>query len=84
MRDELDNTLELIDILENGGMELVSHASPPFPEDTFLLGADLIEQLKMKRKVMLTIGPILKVISQHHLNNLKSWRKTCPQKGVIC
>ncbi len=53
MRDELDNTQELISILENGGMELISHASGPFPEDTFLLGGDLIHQLKMKRQIML-------------------------------
>ncbi len=53
MRDELDNTQELIDLLGKGGMDLVCHASPPFPEDTFLLGADLIDQLKLKRNVML-------------------------------
>lgn len=53
MRDELDNTLELIDVLEDGGMELVSHAQDPFEEDTFVLGADLIEQLKLKREIML-------------------------------
>ncbi len=53
MRDELDNTLELIDVLEDGGMELVSHAQVPFEEDTFVLGANLIEQLKKKRKIML-------------------------------
>ena len=53
MRDELDNTQELIDLLENGGMDLVVHAKAPFKEDTFLLGADLIEQLKQKRKIMM-------------------------------
>lgn len=53
MRDELDNALELIHVLENGGMEFISHADDPKYEDTFLLGPDLIEQLKTKRKIML-------------------------------
>ncbi len=38
MRDEYDNAQELIDLLENGGMEFVCHAEAPFKEDTFLLG----------------------------------------------
>jgi hypothetical protein len=53
MRDELDNAQDLIDLLEDGGMDLVVHAKPPFKEDTFLLGADLIEQIKQKRKIMM-------------------------------
>jgi len=53
MRDELDNTQELIDLLENGGMDLINHANDQKREDTFLLGSDLIEQLKQKRKIML-------------------------------
>jgi hypothetical protein len=53
MRDELDNTLELIDVLEDGGMEFISHADNPDYEDTFLLGPNLIDQLKLKRKIML-------------------------------
>ena len=53
MRDELDNTQELIDLLENGGMDFVNHANDQKHEDTFLLGSDLIEQLKQKRKIML-------------------------------
>ena len=53
MRDELDNTQELIDILVNGGMDFISHANDSKYEDTFLLGPDLIEQLKLKRKIML-------------------------------
>ncbi len=53
MRDELDNTLDLIDLLEAGGMKFISHADDTFHEDTFLLGPDLIEQLKLKRKIML-------------------------------
>ena len=53
MRDELDNTQELIDILEDGGMEFICHAENPKYEDTFLLGPDLVDQLKLKRKIML-------------------------------
>lgn len=53
MRDELDNAQELIDLLEKGRMELIWHAKDQVHEDTFLLGQDLIAQLKMKRKVML-------------------------------
>ena len=53
MRDEFDNTEELIELLGNGGMDLIVHARPPYKEDTFLLGANLIEQLKLKRKVMM-------------------------------
>ena len=53
MRDELDNTQELIDLLEDGGMEFICHADDPKYEDTFLLGPDLVEQLKKKRKIML-------------------------------
>ncbi|MBN1339427.1 MAG: hypothetical protein JXA03_08890, partial [Bacteroidales bacterium] len=36
-----------------GGMKLICHASDPKYEDTFLLGPDLIAQLKLKRKIML-------------------------------
>ncbi len=53
MRDELDNTQELIDLLENGGMEFISHSEDAKFEDTFLLGPDLVVQLKLKRKIML-------------------------------
>ena len=53
MRDELDNTQDLIDVLEDGGMEFIAHAKDPKYEDTFLLGPDLIGQLKSKRKIML-------------------------------
>ena len=53
MRDELDNTQELIDLLEDGGMDLICHARVPADEDTFLLSPDLVNQLKLKRKIML-------------------------------
>ncbi|MBS1574043.1 MAG: hypothetical protein JST09_01965, partial [Bacteroidetes bacterium] len=53
MRDELDNAQELIELLQNGGMNLVCHAKDSLHEDTFLLGPDLINQLQKKRKIML-------------------------------
>jgi hypothetical protein len=52
-RDELDNTQELIDILENGGMDLLNYTKDAKYEDRFVLGPDLIKQLKKKRKIML-------------------------------
>ena len=53
MRDELDNTTEMIALLESGGMDLISHAKDPEYEDTFVLGPDLIDQLKKKQKIMI-------------------------------
>lgn len=52
MRDELDNTTALIRLLENGGMSQVLTAREPAEEDTFLLGPDLIAQLKRKCSIM--------------------------------
>lgn len=52
MRDELDNTGELIDLLENGGMGQVQVAPAAEQEDTFLLGPDLVAQLRKKRLIM--------------------------------
>jgi len=52
MRDEFDNTNELIAMLEDGGIELVARAENPRYEDTFLLGPDLIDQLKKKARIM--------------------------------
>ncbi len=52
MRDEFDNTNELIVLLENGGLELVARAKDPKYEDTFLLGPDLIGQLRKKAAIM--------------------------------
>jgi hypothetical protein len=53
MRDELENTQELINALEEGGTRLVCVSPTPQTEDTFTLGPNLVEQLKMKRKIML-------------------------------
>ncbi len=52
-RDELDNTQELIDLLQKGGIDLVIYSKDPVYEDRFVLGPDLIKQLQKKRKVML-------------------------------
>jgi len=52
MRDEFDNTNELIALLERGGLELVAKAKEPRYEDTFLPGPDLIDQLRKKTRIM--------------------------------
>jgi hypothetical protein len=53
VRDELDNSLELISLLESGGTEVIVTAAKPEDEDTFILGPDLAGQLRKKRAVML-------------------------------
>ena len=53
MRDELDNTTQLIQLLEQGGIKQVILAASPVYEDRFLLGPSIIDQLKKKRKIML-------------------------------
>lgn len=52
MRDELDNTTDLISLLEKGGMSQVLLAKDPADEDPFLLGPDLLNQLRMKCQIM--------------------------------
>ena len=52
MRDELDNTARLVDILENGGLRQLALAPAPELEDTFLLGPDIVGQLKQKMAIM--------------------------------
>lgn len=53
MRDELDNTVELITVLEKEGLNQICLAKDQKHEDTFLLGPDLINQQKRKCKIML-------------------------------
>lgn len=53
MRDELDNTWELTEILEQGGINLLCLAKDNAHEDCFLLGPEIIAQLKNKQKIML-------------------------------
>ena len=45
MRDELDNTTELIQLLEGGGSSQVLTATDPADEDPFLLGPHLLQSL---------------------------------------
>ena len=52
MRDELDNTTELLQVLEQTGLDIICHSETGEEEDTFKLGPDLIEQLKKKMKIM--------------------------------
>lgn len=53
MRSELDNTQSLIDLLQQGGIRSLCLAPDKAHEDCFLLGPDLVAQLKKKRKIML-------------------------------
>lgn len=53
MRDELDNTTELIEILQQSGTDILCLALKPTYEDCFLLGPDIISQLKKKSNIML-------------------------------
>ncbi len=52
MRDEFDNINELIALLEHGGAERVFTAPDARHEDTFILGPDLVGQLRQKAKIM--------------------------------
>jgi hypothetical protein len=52
MRDELDNTTGLIELLESGGINQVLTATDPADEDPFLLGPGLVEQLRQKCRIM--------------------------------
>ena len=53
MRDELDNTQELIELLEAGGIRSLCLAKDSGREDVFLLSPDIISQLRQKRTIML-------------------------------
>ena len=52
MRSELDNAVEMIGLLEKGGMRQMVVAETAAEEDTFLLGPDLIAQMKKKCAIM--------------------------------
>lgn len=52
MRDELDNTDTLIDILERGGLSQLALAPSADLEDTFFLGPNFLDTLKQKRRIM--------------------------------
>jgi hypothetical protein len=51
-RQELDNTAELIRLLEKGGLRFFAHARRPEDEDTFLFGPDIVGALRQKRRLM--------------------------------
>ena len=53
MRDELDNTTALLKLLEKEGIKNLSLAADRKHEDPFLLGPDIISQLKKKQIVMI-------------------------------
>ncbi len=54
IRDELDNTLELIGLMEEEGSDqILVRTNEPEDEDTFILGPDVVEQLRKKRRIML-------------------------------
>ncbi len=52
LRDELDNAAEFERLLRDGGMDAITHAHGPVVEDTFVLGADLPEQVRTKQRLM--------------------------------
>jgi hypothetical protein len=52
MRDEIDNTHELIALLEKTGQDLVYRAPTAELEDMFVLGPDLLGALRQKAKIM--------------------------------
>ncbi len=54
MRDELDNTAELTELLKKGGLSVLCHAKDEIHEDCFLLGPDIIGQLEKKYKIMIS------------------------------
>ena len=52
-RDEIDNTYELIRLLESSKQPLIEQTQNKDKEDVFLFGPELIEQLKKKARTML-------------------------------
>jgi hypothetical protein len=53
-RDEMDNAVELIDLLERGGLELVVRAVTTREADPFILEPELIEHVR--KKIAITRG----------------------------
>ena len=52
-RDEIDNTNELADLLESATVPLVEVAPSAAQEDIFLIGPNIVEQLRKKTQIML-------------------------------
>jgi hypothetical protein len=53
MRNEVDNTRELIRLLETSGQPLITLAATAKDEDTFTMSPDLVGQLEKKIAIML-------------------------------
>ena len=51
-RSELDNTADLIRLLNDGGFDYFAHARKTEDEDTFLFGPNLLQTLALKRQIM--------------------------------
>jgi hypothetical protein len=52
-RDEIDNMTALIGLLESSPVPLIELAPTPDEEDIFLIGPDIVEQLRKKVRIML-------------------------------
>ncbi len=52
-RDEIDNANELAGLLQGSKVPLVEVAATPAEEDIFLIGPDIVEQLRKKARIML-------------------------------
>jgi hypothetical protein len=51
-RDELDNTNELLELLANGGLDLIARARNSKDEETFLYGPNLLDDMRKKVAIM--------------------------------
>lgn len=52
MRDELDNTTELVGLLKSGGLRQLTLAPTAAEEDCFFMGPNILEQLDRKMAIM--------------------------------
>ena len=52
-RDEIDNANELAGLLERSKVPLIEIAASPAQEDIFLIGPDIVDQLRKKARIML-------------------------------
>ena len=52
VRQEIDNSLELIDILQKAEQPLIAQVASKEFENVMLLGPDLVDQLKKKINIM--------------------------------
>lgn len=52
MRDELDNTTTLLNLIKGGGLRLIARGKTQKDEDTFLLGPNVVATLEKKLEIM--------------------------------